>query len=193
MNVRREKPDKVIKKKARADHSRRPGRSPGDLDTFLTRAIALGADEAKVIDAATIVTAPWVRLKCRFGCELYNEGYCCPPNTPTPDEMREVIEGYQRALLIHCTGVPGPSRIAVELEREVFLAGFYKALGLGAGPCRECTRCPPKGCAHPDRARPSMEACGIDVYATVRINGYPIEVLVDTRCRGNYYALVLVD
>jgi predicted metal-binding protein len=41
-------------------------------------------------------------------------------------------------------------------------------------------------------ARPSMEACGIDVYKIARDNGFPIEVV---RTRGeewNIYGLVLV-
>lgn len=160
---------------------------------FTERAVALGADEARIIDAATISTAAWVRLKCQFGCELYGVGFCCPPRTPSPFEMREVIACYAKALLFHCTKPGSLSRIAYDLEREVFLSGFYKAIGLGAGPCRLCRKCPPEGCRHGDRARPSMEACGIDVYATVRANGYPIEVLKDESCRGNFYGLVLID
>jgi predicted metal-binding protein len=193
MNRQRGKFPKKNTKRSGTKHPSGPQRKTGDLEPFIKRALTLGADDAKVIDAATIATAPWVRLKCRFGCDLYNEGHCCPPNTPTPQEMHEVIACYKRALLIHCKGVVGPSRIAVEIEREIFLAGFYKALGLGAGPCGLCKRCPPKRCAHPDQARPSMEACGIDVFATVRANGYPIEVLPNSDCRGNYYGLVLID
>ena len=37
-----------------------------------------------------------------------------------------------------------------------------------------------------------MEDCGIDVYATARNNGYPIEVVRDDRCPQNYYGLVLL-
>ena len=173
--------------------SRKPGIRPDRLKPFTLRACELGANEAKIIDAATVLTAPWVRLKCRFGCELYGLGYCCPPQTPTPLEMRDVIACYEHALLYHCTKLGGTSRIAYELEREIFLSGFYKAIGLGSGPCRICRKCSPKGCTHPDRARPSMEACGIDVYTTVRANGFPIEVLKDESCQGNYYGLVLID
>jgi hypothetical protein len=38
-----------------------------------------------------------------------------------------------------------------------------------------------------------MEACGIDVYATVRANGFPIEVVEDGACEQNYYGLVLIE
>ncbi|HWR67503.1 MAG TPA: DUF2284 domain-containing protein [Desulfomonilia bacterium] len=160
---------------------------------FVQRACELGAHEAKIIDVATVHTAAWVRMKCRFGCELYGLGHCCPPNTPTPEEMAKVIECYEKGLLFHSVKLGSLGSIAYELEREIFLAGFHKAIGLGAGPCTLCRRCPSKRCSHPDRARPSMESCGIDVYATVRANGLPIEVLRDETCRGNYYGLVLID
>jgi hypothetical protein len=38
-----------------------------------------------------------------------------------------------------------------------------------------------------------MEACGIDVYATVRANGYPIKVVKTYDCKGNYYGVVLIE
>ena len=79
------------------------------------------------------------------------------------------------------------------LEREIFLAGYYKAFGFGSGPCPFCRTCNLEDCAHPDQARPSMEAAGIDVYATARGNGYPIEVVRDDSCETNYYGLVLIE
>lgn len=82
--------------------------------------------------------------------------------------------------------------MAVKLEREIFLAGYYKALGYGAGPCMLCKECNVQQCVHPEDTRPSMEACGIDVYATVRANGLPIEVVKDETCEENYYGLVLI-
>jgi len=57
----------------------------------------MGALEAKVVDAKSIVTAAWVRLKCQYGCGGYDSSHCCPPNTPTPQQTREVIEA-------RCTG-----------------------------------------------------------------------------------------
>jgi predicted metal-binding protein len=163
------------------------------IETFVQRATEQGAQSAKVIDPAGIVTAPWVRLKCQFGCSRYGKSLCCPPRTPTPAEMRSVIDCYARALLIHCRGNVHPTKIAAKLEKEMFLSGFHKALGFGAGPCRLCKDCGEGGCLHPERARPSMEACGVDVYATARNNGYPIEVLKDKSCEGNYFSLVLID
>jgi predicted metal-binding protein len=164
-----------------------------DIKTIIHSACELGAIEAKLVEAASVVTAPWVRMKCRFGCCGYNSSLCCPPNTPTYLETREVISCYKHALLIHCRDSASPTRIACELERQIFLSGYYKAFGLGSGPCRLCSKCNLKRCTHTESARPSMEACGIDVYATVRANGYPISVVQNYRDEGNYYGLVLIE
>jgi predicted metal-binding protein len=166
---------------------------PADLERILARAIELGADEAKVIDARTVVTAAWVRLKCQYGCGGYNVKRTCPPHTPTPEETQKVIDCYRRGVLVHCTGKVRPTAVVVPLEREVFLAGFYKAFGFGEGPCRLCDKCAEERCAHPREARPSMEACGIDVYATARANGWPINPVQQRGDAYNLYGLVLVD
>jgi len=165
-------------------------------EEWVERAKALGAAEAKLIDPGSVITAPWVRLKCQYGCGGYGRCLTCPPYSPTPEETRAVLDCYRTALLVHCPG-GGEWRaireIVADLEREVFLAGHYKALAFGSGPCNLCEECALEDCLHPSRARPSMEAAGIDVYATARGNGYPIEVVTDRDCAQNYYRLVLIE
>ncbi len=164
-----------------------------NLRRFVERARKLGAIEAKIIRAGSVITAPWVRMKCQFGCDGYNASPCCPPYTPTPAQMREVIDGYRRGLLVHCHDETHPTKIVIQLEREIFLSGFPKALGLGAGPCLLCRTCEPGVCRKPARARPSMEACGIDVFATARANRCAIDVVRNRSSEGNYYGLILID
>ena len=164
------------------------------MRTGADRARALGALEARIIATASIVTASWVRLRCQFGCDRYATNRCCPPHTPTAAEMREVLQAYSGAILFRCSSLKEPTPVAMKLEREAFLAGYYKALGLGAGRCRLCKTCDLEHpCQHPEEARPSLESCGIDVYATVRANGMPIDVLTEEGEQGNYYGVVLVE
>jgi len=164
-----------------------------ELIHFIDLAKQLGAHDAKIIDSATIHTAAWVRMRCQYGCDGYHASLCCPPYTPTPDETKSMIADYKTALLIHCRPNIKLTKIIQKLEREIFLSGYYKAFGFGAGPCDLCQECQIEECRHPVEARPSMEACGIDVYATARANGFPIEVLKDVHCEGNYYGLVLIE
>jgi predicted metal-binding protein len=154
-----------------------------------------GVIDARMISPAQVETAGWVRLKCQFGCECFGQCLVCPPFTPRPQQMREVLDAYQRAVLIHFKPKSNVKAIVAELEREIFLLGCWKAFGLGAGPCYFCKECnlEEKLCLHADRARPAMEACGIDVFSTVKKVGFPIEVVRTTRQCPNYYGLILVD
>ncbi|MGQ9628761.1 MAG: DUF2284 domain-containing protein [bacterium] len=159
---------------------------------YVKRAKDLGAREAKVISSKTIVTAEWVRLKCQFGCDGYGRRLTCPPYSPTPEQTKRMISHYECGLLIHGDEYTDIRSIVSTLEREIFLDGYHKAFGMGAGPCDLCDKCP-KFCRYSDRARPSMEACGIDVFSTVRNNGFPIEVLKTSDCKPDYYGIVFIE
>jgi predicted metal-binding protein len=154
-----------------------------------------GVKEIKIISPADVETADWVRLKCQFGCDGFGQCLVCPPFTPTPQQMRKVLDCYSRAILIHFTPEAEIKATVAQLEREIFILGAWKALGLGAGPCYFCRSCPvEKGlCRYPERARPAMEACGIDVFTTAKKAGFPIEVIQTHRQCPNYYGLILVD
>ena len=165
------------------------------LDRFCRAARKFGAKDAKVISAKTIFTAPWVRLKCQFGCGGYGRCLTCPPYSPEPEQTRKVIDSYKKAVLVHVDSDDWKDikKIVLKLETEVFFAGYYRALAFGAGPCNLCRRCNLEKCVNPEDARPSMEACGIDVFKTARKNGFKIEVVKNTRDRANYFGVVLVE
>jgi len=158
---------------------------------FIKAARELGAKQAKIIPAKSVVAAEWVRMKCKFGCSGYGQSLTCPPYSPTPDETRRALGFYKAAILVRGDAYTNIHALIPKLERKIFLQGYYKAFGMGAGPCNLCKKCA-KFCRHPEDTRPSLEACGIDVYATVRANGYPIKVLKDGSCHGNYYGIVLI-
>ncbi len=159
---------------------------------YLKKAKKLGAKDSKIISVKSIVVSEWVRLKCQFGCEGYGGRLTCPPYSPTPEQTRRIIVDYEYGLLIHGEEDTDINDIVATMEREIFLDGYYKAFGMGHGTCVLCNKCT-KFCKYPEKARPSMEACGIDVYSTVRANGFPIEVLRTTSCEGNYYGLILIE
>jgi predicted metal-binding protein len=178
-----------------------------DLRAYWDRVCLGKPAEAKEIHPSSVVTAPWVRLKCRFGCEGYGRGYCCPPDTPTPEETREILDHYHRAVLFHYRAErkKGESRIGllsdffeelVDMEGALFRDGFYKAFVMLSGPCSRCSPCAKSEgapCHFGMRARPSMEACGIDVYRTAWNNGFPIKPLHSKDETQNIYCLMLAD
>jgi predicted metal-binding protein len=165
-----------------------------NLDGLVKLALEMGAIEAKLIDANDVVVADWVRLKCQYGCGAYGKALTCPPYSPTPQQMRQILAGYSKAVLMH---VPDESaatqNMVANLERSAFLQGHYRAFGVALGPCQRCEKCNLQHCTKPRLARPSMEACGIDVYATARKNGFTIEVRKSEDEKPTYFSMLLVE
>src|SRR4030043_1958489 len=94
-----------------------------------------GVKDARIVSPSDVETSPWVRLKCQFGCDGYGGCLVCPPFTPTPEQMRKVLDAYRRAILIHFAPDADVKAIVADLERSIFLLGAWRAFGLGAGPC----------------------------------------------------------
>ena len=158
-------------------------------------AIKLGATITKLISTKNIVVEPWVQLKCRFGCTKFGKYKTCPPYTPTYQETRELLNCYKSAILIE--GQPPAKQfegMLLKLEHKANLSGLYKAFSMNAGPCPLCAECDVTGtCPMPEDARPSMEACGIDVFKTVRDNGFEIKFLEHKTEYVKYFGLLLLE
>jgi predicted metal-binding protein len=165
-----------------------------------------GYEDFKWIDPKDIVVAQWVRMKCTFGCREYGQNATCPPNVPSVEECRQFFGEYDTAAVFHFVGtVDKPEdRYAwtreinlklLELEREVFLLGYHRAFLLFMDSCSVCKKCAGvrDECKRPRLARPAPEAMAMDVYATVRKYGLPIEVLSDYSQAMNRYAFLMID
>jgi predicted metal-binding protein len=173
------------------------------LDSYAEKAKSLGVSTAEIVDTRNVVVGNWVRLKCQYGCGGYGECLTCPPYSPTPDYTKEMIGEYSKGLLMQIESIslmgrsrPGPRlrKIVAVLEREIFLDGHYKAFGMASGPCRFCKTCDTdQPCKHPYKARPSMEACGIDVYQSARNCGFELEVVKTEDCPYSCIALILIE
>jgi len=153
-----------------------------------------GARNIKIINPQEVETATWVRYKCQFGCSEYGSSLVCPPYTPTPEQTRKMLDGYQKAVLFEADRYD-VKKIAIKIEKDLFLKNYYKAFALGAGPCEGlCKECSfDEGCRYPDESRPSMEGCGIDVFSTVRKFGYKIDVVKDNIEDAHFFGLVLIE
>jgi predicted metal-binding protein len=157
--------------------------------------IKLGATSSKLISTKSIIVEPWVQLKCRFGCPKFGKYKTCPPHTPTYKETLELMDCYESAILIE--GQPPAKQfeeMLLRIEHKANFAGFYKAFSLNAGPCPHCAECDVEGaCIKPKDIRPSMEACGIDVFKTVRNNGFEIKFLEHKTEYVKYFGLILLE
>ena len=165
-----------------------------------------GYKDYKWVDPKGIVVAQWARMKCMFGCKNYGRCGTCPPNVPTVPESEAFFKGYRTGVVFHFSkAVDRPEdRFAwtrkvnsklLDLEREVFLSGYYKAFLLFMDSCNLCASCSAvrEKCKNPKRARPTPESMAVNVFETVRKIGYPIEVLPDYSRSMNRYAFLMIE
>lgn len=173
----------------------------GRIKKIISALEEAGATRTILIKAKDVAVDERVRLKCRIPiCGSYGQNLMCPPHVPPVAEFRAALGEFSDALLVQLTAsVPKSSEdprkdvfaAAKKLhelvnlgERTAFEEGFRFATGLIGGCCRLCDECggvkPGGRCAHPFKARPSMEAMGIDVTATtekagLEVPSYPID------------------
>jgi predicted metal-binding protein len=167
-----------------------------------------GATEVKCVDAADVIVDDRVRLKCRIPiCDSYNKNLMCPPYVLSVNEFRTALVLFSRAILVQVSApvsdesddVFGPAKMLHELinlgEKKAFEEGFRFATGFIGGCCRLCDECVAvsngTSCRFPFKARPSMEAVGIDVIATLERAGLSASFPIGDRV--NWAGVILID
>lgn len=166
----------------------------------------MGYSDFRWVEPKEIVVAQWVRMKCMFGCDSYGKNASCPPNVPSIPDCRAFFDTYKIGAMLHFSALlPNHDDIQewakeinkglVGLEREVFVAGHHKAFVLFVERCRFCRDCTNTrgACKNKKLARPSIEAMGVDVFATVAKYGFPIKVLPSNKHEIDKYALLLIE
>ena len=164
------------------------------LKRYVTDALARGAQDALIINAKDIVLDPRTMLKCRFGCSGWGHNWTCPsaPGAVTVWEFGQIIKHYKKALLIHTHNKRLAQDISFAIEKKAYTDGAYFAFSLSD--CAVCSECRyPKPCRAYKKARPAMQAVGIDVFSTVRKQGLILKTLKNKDEQQNWYSLVLID
>jgi predicted metal-binding protein len=133
----------------------------------------------------------------------------CPPYAPDLDLIRRALGRFAWAILFKCNVEPleayAPGRgttkaeqrrvlsfhqksgeVVYALERQAYKDGYHLAMGLGGGSCKDylcqgqiCQFLDSGRCRFPQRARPAMEAMGIDVVALINQAGWQAYALLD--------------
>jgi predicted metal-binding protein len=87
------------------------------------------------------------------------------------------------------------AHLMTDLEKAAFKLGYRYAAAFSGGECVLCDECVGQAsgeqCRHPFRARPSMEAVGIDVVATAEAAGLSVELPADEH--PSWTGLLLID
>ncbi|MBA3037501.1 MAG: hypothetical protein FP814_13550, partial [Desulfobacterium sp.] len=164
-------------------------------DEWVYAAVDEGFQNAVILPVAKIATGSWVRQKCRFGCKEFGKNLQCPPYSMNNGETEEMLKSYSWCMLVEDMP-PGRKfhKKLLNLEKRLFLSGYHKAFSFGAGPCPVCKKCPEDNtCRHPDKARPSMEASGIDVYKTAKAAGINLKPVSEKGRYVKYIGLLLLE
>jgi predicted metal-binding protein len=142
-------------------------------------------------------------------CLRAGESPNCPPYAPDLDLVRRALMRFSWAVLFKCdvepieTYAPGigatkaekqrtlsyhkqSGEIVYKLERQAYKDGYHLAMGFGGGSCKDylcqgliCQFLDSGRCRFPHRARPAMEAVGIDVISLLNKVGWQAYALLD--------------
>jgi len=190
------------------------------INALIERALALGATAAVIMPARSLVVEDRFAEMCAAPqrCPSYGLAPGCPPHAILPSVFREQLQQY-RSILVFKIDAPisalmGPERvgiarrihrIAAALEQEALHLGVVRARGLAAGSCKElfCAKDAAcvvlrhqQPCRHPDLARPSLSALGVNFTALAESVGWRFDkidpMVNDQSAMGLMAGLVLL-
>ena len=151
--------------------------------------MACGAAGAAVLPAESIVTSAEFRRICESnGCGKFNRCWVCPPHIGEIEDLIPQVHQYPFALLYQTVS---PLEDSFDIEGMLKAGAHHAALSqrlqhacadalkenflhLTCGGCHLCEQCAKlsgEPCRQPEKALPSLEGYGVDVYQTVRNTG----------------------
>ena len=135
-----------------------------DEERLIQTALDCGATGADMVGQDGVIMDPSFRSFCEENiCGMYGRCYMCPPDIGPVEELIAQVRSFDRGLLYQ-TVSPLEDSFDIEGMREDAL---HLTVG-GCGLCPQCAKPMGQPCRHPERALPSLESHGIDVYNTTR-------------------------
>lgn len=153
---------------------------------LLDGVLAAGAAKAVILDRDQIVLSAEFRKVCESNqCGGYGRCWMCPPHIGPIEEVMERMRAFPRGLLYQTIweiedsyDIEGMFQAGAEHAQtsqrvqaavEPLLSGPF--LHLSCGGCHLCPTCAKREdqpCRFPDKALPSLEGYGVDVYNTTK-------------------------
>ena len=120
---------------------------------------------------------------------------CCPPASPNEKEMGALISDIGMLCWFRALRRPICSmNSSWPLNGPFSWRGMPRRWLSGPALVRFVHTCPEDGrCRFPEKARPSLEACGVDVYRTAHNAGLPLSPVSHPQGYVKYVGLVLFD
>ena len=156
-----------------------------DEERLIQTALDCGATGADMVGQDGVIMDPSFRSFCEENsCGMYGRCYMCPPDIGPVEELIAQVRSFDRGLLYHTVspledsfdieGMQEAGRNFTIVCQKVLSAlrpsmeGAFFLTGGGCGLCPQCAKPMGQPCRHPERALPSLESHGIDVYNTTR-------------------------
>lgn len=141
----------------------------------------------RILNSADIPFSQSVVDACRENrCGKYGTCWTCPPGVGELGDLERKIKSYPKAAVFSCkyaledcfdfegmiAGQQAAKRVLLEITDTLRAKGeTFLALGCeGCGLCESCTY-PDAPCRFPEKAMPSVEACGIHVVELAKSCG----------------------
>ncbi|NLA53657.1 MAG: DUF2284 domain-containing protein [Clostridiales bacterium] len=176
-------------------------------ESIIKLALDCGANNAAGLSVDQVILDEMFADICKSNtCGNYGKCYMCPPDAGDIHEMMETLRTYQLAAMyqtIHSLedsfdyeGMMEASSRHVQVSQcledklRELKPGPY--LHLSVGGCNVCEVCAKREnlpCPYPDRAMPSLEVYGVDVYQTAQNAGLKY---VNGQNTVTYFGLVLI-
>lgn len=153
---------------------------------LIDSALSCGAAKATLLDRQQIVLSNTFRAICESNqCGGYGKCWMCPPYIGAIEELMEKVRSYPRALLYQTIyeiedsyDIEGMfeaganhAQVSQRLQKEMASVIGKPFLHLTCGGCHLCPTCAKRSeepCRFPDKALPSLEGYGVDVYNTTK-------------------------
>lgn len=150
-----------------------------NIQKLIEEALLAGFSQAGELNVKTLKFMPEVREMCAADrCKSFGKNWTCPPYCGTLEEFSQKTALYTKGILVQTIeqleddfdyetmmSTMEVHKESFEQFKNILQSRYPKLFPMSAGACTicgECT-CPDSPCRFPDRAVPSMEACGLFV------------------------------
>ena len=177
-----------------------------DENQLIRIALEAGASKAVIIARESIVLNAAFRGMCEANrCGVYGKCYMCPPDVGPIDDLMNRVRLFDKSLFyqVICPledsfdieGMAEAKKHLVRVSQQlldrlppILRSDALHLSGGGCGLCSSCARITEEPCRHPNRALPSLESYGMDVYQTTR--GTPMKYINGANT-VTYFGMVL--
>jgi predicted metal-binding protein len=177
-----------------------------DLSAIAAQVCKLGACNAGIVNVSAIIFDRSFRVLCESNaCGNYGKCWMCPPYAGDIDQLIQIAQNYQKALVYQTISVLKDSydfdgmmeaaqrhgKLALSLSYFFSELPFPRKLHLGAGGCHMCDVCAKQlnePCRRPEHATPALEAYGVNVSSLATSSGMRY---INGSCTVTYFGALL--